>query len=360
MKGQAAVELVVILAVSLLVLFVIISISSQYLADLGSSKIIGEARNSVEDLAAAAKQVYYQGEGAKQQVFVTVPEGVNPSRTGIGNRTIDINVLGTDVIATTDFDVRGKIPTTPGGYTLWVTAKKGYVLIGTVSLSVNPSFLSIHFFSKNESQFSQSSLTFTNEGDLGSDVELHLDFPAGDVNVSLSNPADAGFSLLPSASKGVLLNFTVAENAFGTYSGRLRANASNGDELYVDIIVDVTSRICTNVSCPAAGGANCTPKYAVIETFNDSTYTNFKEIFETSENVIISGSGWQTSSNVTLDIKRPDGPSLPGYPILVGTDSQGSFSLQLNTAGAMTGTYTIFTNDSSIQRSTQFNITKCT
>lgn len=56
MREQTAVELVVVLAVSLLILFVIIS--SQYVGELSSSKAIAEARSTVDDLAVATRNVY--------------------------------------------------------------------------------------------------------------------------------------------------------------------------------------------------------------------------------------------------------------------------------------------------------------
>ncbi|QLJ52755.1 MAG: hypothetical protein Sv326_0580 [Candidatus Fermentimicrarchaeum limneticum] len=359
MKGQTAVELVVILAVSLLILFVILSLSAQYLGELSSSKSMAEARNGVDDLAAAAKQVYYQGEGAKQQVFVKIPEGTDAQKSGITNRTISLNVLGSDVVARTDFEIKGRIPTTPGGYSVWVNAKRGYVLIGTMSLSAEPGSLFVHFFSKNQSQSSQQSVVFKNDGESEMAAELNMEFPSGDVNVTFSNPSDTNFQLQPGESKEVLLDFNVAEGAFGSYGGMLYANSSNGDELAVNIIVDVTSQICTTPSCPSAG-MNCTPHYVVIETFNDSTYTNFKEIFDSSEYVTIGGSGWTPSSQITVDIKDPGGASVAGYPKLVTADQDGIFSEQWDTAGAITGTYTVHANDSTKKRSYAFDITACT
>jgi hypothetical protein len=361
MRGQAAVEWVVILAVSLIVLFIIISISSQYLSELTQSKINTDARNTVQDLADAAKQVYYQGEGSRRQVFITIPEGVNASRTGIWNRTINLNVLGTDFPVMTDFDVRGKIPTTPGGYTIWVTAERGYVLIGTISLNANPSSVYVHFFSQNQSQSSQSDVLFSNGGSSSINVNLTLNFASGNVSASLSNPADVGFPLNAGGSRDVLLNFSATANSFGSYAGTLYANASNGDELTVDIIVDVTSQICNaTTSCPPSGGGNCTPQYVVINTFNDSTYTAFKDVFDSSEYVSVGGSGWSPSSNITLNIISPSGSSVLGYPVLVATDSHGGFSQSWNTAGAGIGAYSVVANDSVNTRSTTFSITSCT
>jgi hypothetical protein len=358
MRGQTAVELVVILAVSLLILFVIISISSQYLGELSSSKAIAEARSSVDELANAARQVYYQGEGAKQQVFIKIPEGVNPERTGVFERAIAINVLGTDVVATTDFEVRGRIPTTPGGYAVWVTAKKGYVLIGTVSLTAEPSAVFLHFFSENETQSSSTSVVLRNDGEVELDVEINLTFPEGGVNVSLSNSSETSFHLVPGESKEVWLDVVVGRNIIGSFGGVLRANASNGDEVAVPIAVDVTSQSCLPPSCPAEG-VNCTPHYMVIETFNDTTYTVLKDIFDPSENVVISGSGWEAFSRVSVDIKNPGGVSVAGYPKLVEVDGEGVFTDTWNTAGSVVGVYTVRVNDSAKERFTTFNISGC-
>ncbi|NYZ76009.1 hypothetical protein H0N98_02050 [Candidatus Micrarchaeota archaeon] len=360
MRGQTAVEWVVMLAASLIVLFIIISISSQYLSELTQSKINTEARNTVEDLAYAAKQVYYQGEGSRMQVLITIPEGVNASKSGISNRAINLNVLGTDFPAIMDFDVRGRIPTKPGGYTVWVTAKKGYVLIGTTSLNANPNSIYVHFFSQNQSQSSQSDVFFSNDGDSNIDVNLTLNFPSGNVSVSLTNPSDTGFALTPSGSRDVLLNFSATANAYGSYSGTLYANASNGDELTVDIIVDVTSQVCTTTTQCQQPPPSCTASYLVIGTYNDSNYNYQKEVFGPSQYVTISGSGWTPSPQITLDLRNPGGSSVSGYPKLVAVSSQGAFSDQWNSVGAPLGVYTVIANDSIRQRNSTFSITTCT
>lgn len=51
--------------------------------------------------------------------FVRIPEGVQAERTGVQERAISINVLGTDVVARTDFKLRGSSHQTCG-YVVWV------------------------------------------------------------------------------------------------------------------------------------------------------------------------------------------------------------------------------------------------
>lgn len=359
MKGQEAVEWVVILAASLIILFIIISLSSNYLSQLSQTNINTQARNSAEDLAAAAKQVYYEGVGSTESVLITIPEGVNSNKSGvINNHTININVLGSDFPVTTEFVVEGSFPTTPGTYTVWVTAESGYVLIGTMNLSVNPTMLYIHFFSQNFSQSAQSGVNFSNGGNSNLTVNLTLNFPSGAVNASLSNPSDSGFTLTPSSSHQVLLNFSVAANAFGSYSGSVFANDSSGDKLTVGIIVDVTSQVCSNQTQYIPSGQNCTTSYLVIGTYNDSSYSYPKEAFNPSEYVTTSGSGWTAGEQVTVNIIGPGG-SVAGYPQPAYVNSTGWVSNQWNTQGAAIGSYTVQVNDSSSTRTSTFNITSC-
>jgi hypothetical protein len=191
-------------------------------------------------------------------------------------------------------------------------------------------------------------------------VNLTLNFPSGNVSVSLTNPTDTGFTLSPGGPRDVLLNFSITANAYGSYSGTLYANASNGDELTVDIIVDVTSQVCstTTTQCQQPP-LSCTPSYLVIGTYNDSNYNYQKEVFDPSQYITISGSGW-TPGYVTLNITGPGGSSMVGYPKVVSADSSGAVSDQWNTAGAASGAYSLTANDSTNTRTSTFSITGCT
>jgi hypothetical protein len=360
MKGQGAIELIIILAVSLIILFFIISISNQQVNQLTATKIRSEAKSTVDDLARAAKEVYYQGPGASKKVFVRIPEGIDPTKTIIANKTINLNVLGSDIPTRVDVDVQGSLPSIPGDYFVWVSALEGYVLIGTLSLNAEPSLLFVHFFVTNTSQNTQRDVKFSNSGNSSITVDLNLVWTPTQVNVSFSNPSDMHFLLAQGESKNVTLNIDAGSDAFGGYIGRIDANASNGDRLIVEIEVDVTPQTCpTGPPCGPTSG-NCTPQYIVTETFNDSSYQWHKEVFNPSENVTITGTGWNPSSYVTLDIKNPGGFSVVGYPKLVPTNSTGGFTDKWNTGGATTGTYTVYANDSTRTKTTSYDIITCT
>ena len=82
-RGQAAAELLVILAVSMAVLIAIYSYGSASMAELNRQKIVDEAQTSVNSLREAANDVYRQGLGAQKRVFYSVPSNVDESKSGI-------------------------------------------------------------------------------------------------------------------------------------------------------------------------------------------------------------------------------------------------------------------------------------
>jgi hypothetical protein len=360
MKGQGAIELIIILAVSLIILFFIISISNQQVNQLTATKIRSEAKSTVDDLARAAKEVYYQGPGASKKVFVRIPEGIDPTKTIIANKTINLNVLGSDIPTRVDVDVQGSLPSIPGDYFVWVSAFEGYVLIGTFSLNAEPSLLFVHFFANNVSQNSERDVKFINSGNSSITVDLNLFWTSNQVNVSFKNPSDIRFVLAQGESKNVTMKIDAGSDAFGDYIGKIDANASNGDKLIIEIEVDVTPQMCpTGPICGPVSG-NCTPHYVIIETFNDTSYSWHKDVFDSSENVTITGTGWDSSSYVTLDIKNPSGLSVVGYPKLVPTNLTGGFINRWNTGGAGTGTYTVYANDSVKTKTASYGIMQCT
>src|SRR3989344_2881046 len=89
-KGQAATELIIIMAVGLAILLSIFVLQQKTTTSVSAQFEMTKARALVEDIANAAEQVYQEGQGSKTKVFVTVPENVN-SITFSGN-SVSINL----------------------------------------------------------------------------------------------------------------------------------------------------------------------------------------------------------------------------------------------------------------------------
>ncbi|MFH1544479.1 MAG: hypothetical protein ABIE23_00085, partial [archaeon] len=236
MKGQSSIELIVIFAVSLIALGAIISISNSQMNTLNAQKQKQTALTSVNDLAEAVKDVYSQGPGAKKKVFFQVPGNVDASESGIGNKSIYLNVLGSDVIADTGIEVSGSIPTAKGGYWLWVTAGENYVIIGTSSITLsNNSFYVSMLQDSNETV----QLGITNNGSSDVNIGIEPEWTNSEVTLVLS---DTNFTVIASDTNTIDLNFSSSSTAVGNYTGNLVIDVNYGsstERIIVPINVEV-------------------------------------------------------------------------------------------------------------------------
>jgi len=222
MKGQSSIELIIIFAVSLIALLSIIALANSNVSGLNVQREKDDALTSVNELAQAVKDVYSQGPGAKKLVFIKIPNGTDPIKTLISNRTININVSGSDIFASTEVDVYGSLPTQVGGYWLWVTSAENFVRIGSTSIQLS---LQSIYTQMLQSTTKTESITVTNIGESSIDFSLSKDWNNTAVTLSLS---DSIFSLAPNESRTIDLNFTASSSAIGNYVGALNIIGTYG------------------------------------------------------------------------------------------------------------------------------------
>ncbi|MEK6957902.1 MAG: hypothetical protein AABW99_02920 [archaeon] len=125
-KAQASVELLIILAVSLIAILAIYSVSNQSIVDARLQGEVLTAQSSLDSLAGAAKDVFVQGEGAKKQVYFFVPKGVDQAKSGIYSDSFVLNVFGSDLYSKSGVTLSGSIPTTEGGHYVTIEAKDDF------------------------------------------------------------------------------------------------------------------------------------------------------------------------------------------------------------------------------------------
>ncbi|MBM3229024.1 hypothetical protein FJZ26_01205, partial [Candidatus Parvarchaeota archaeon] len=131
-----------IFAVCLVAFTAFLALGNYYFGSLNLQKEVEDAQSSTRELAGASDWVYSQGLGAKRLVYITIPPGIDNNNRWVGkppsNATdntssteINIRVYNTDVFSTTRAPVRGSLPTSPGGYWVWVESFGDFVLVGT-------------------------------------------------------------------------------------------------------------------------------------------------------------------------------------------------------------------------------------
>ena len=219
-KGQSSVELLIIMAVSLVVLAAVFSYSSQSMIELNNQKLIDTAQTSVETLAAAANDVYYQGVGARKKVYYIVPNNVDESKSGIEADSFVLNILDSDVYASAEVPVTGTLPTAVGGHWVWITAYEGYVFIGTENISVDKTS---SYVTLSQSDSEEDSITITNEGASTAEIFLVATWLHSDVTLGLGIE---NFSLAAGADQNVTLAYASNATAVGNYAGTLSIGAA--------------------------------------------------------------------------------------------------------------------------------------
>lgn len=147
-RGQASVESIAIMGISLLILVTFFVLAANLLSDMNVRQGRDDARRAVQSLAAAADTAFAQGDGASQVVLINLPPNTvfGASKTFIGRpasqpnspaSTININVDGTDVYAITKAPLTGSFPGSIGGFELIVISRGSYVEIAPHIFDVN-------------------------------------------------------------------------------------------------------------------------------------------------------------------------------------------------------------------------------
>lgn len=130
-RGQAAVELIVILAMGLIIMLVILKYSQEVSLSSSGRFESTKAKSLINDLADAAELVYQQGFGSRTKLYVMVPDNVQ--KTNVSGRTISMRLSAggkdNDVFRNLDFAVTGSIPKGAGNYWIYVESKGDFVEI---------------------------------------------------------------------------------------------------------------------------------------------------------------------------------------------------------------------------------------
>jgi len=236
--GQSSVELLLVLAVTVLVLTVFILLSQQKLGDVSTLKEQNDAKNAVQDISAAAKEVYSQGEGARKQVYVYIPSNYDPLNSSIANRSIRLSVRGTDYNAAEDFYVHGNWPGTPGGHYVWVTSEGSRVRIGIGMFSLSDDYIYI-LMERNTT----TNRSFSVENEWNTSLSMTPALHWANSNVTITMSPSSQFQLAIGNSGNMLLTVFADASAVGFYNGDVELIAvdanGNTESIRVPVVVEV-------------------------------------------------------------------------------------------------------------------------
>lgn len=339
-RGQSSVELLLLLAVSMVVIIAIFSYSQQSLRDMDQQRQMDIAQQSVNRLRDAVNDVYAQGVGAKKTILFVVPNDVTASLSGVMNgNSIVLHVIDSDVYALTNATLLGNIPTESGGYEIVLTAFENYVKIGTANLDVNKSS---SYVTLQAAQSTSDSILVTNVGTQDANVTLSTSWSPTDVNLNVSPTT---FSLTANQSQVVSITYSANASAGGSYTGSLLIMAdfvSDDDEnislpLSAEVLTNDTntSKLLLFPATIAYSAQSNDVDVEVIQACNDDTSTLSNIVFSNGGTIAswISSiatiaslsAGSCTDKNVTITV--PPAQSAGVYTgTITGTDNSGSGS----------------------------------
>jgi uncharacterized protein (UPF0333 family) len=131
-RGQTSVEITVIIGGLLLVFLAFFAVNSDISSTFNSRFSNDKLVVALEDIGQAAEMVYLQGEGAKTEVFISVPNNVQSS--GVSDQTLTFYtypITDSDnyhpVYRILDFNVSGTLPNMSGNYLVSVESYGSYV-----------------------------------------------------------------------------------------------------------------------------------------------------------------------------------------------------------------------------------------
>jgi hypothetical protein len=225
--GQTSVEFISVFSIALFMLLIFTVISQSNAIELKQTKIRGEAKNTVEDLAAAAGEVYTQGEGAKKSVLITIPPGYEYEDSFVSNKSIKLRILGNDYVETTGFDVYGSLPNSVGKHVVWVESVGSSVRVGNASIRIHQAALSI-LMNRNETK----TATFDVENIGQEDVNVTLSFSWPHSEVGL-NSDYLSFSLVKGRKKQISIIVDTDSKAVGYYSGKIDVKAETRESMEI-------------------------------------------------------------------------------------------------------------------------------
>jgi hypothetical protein len=232
-RAQLTVEFLLILAIMLVVLGAFIYLSQTSESGVLQTKTKNQAERTLEDLSAAAKEVYTQGKGASKQVYITIPEGFEPKESFIANKSIKIRVSGNDFLETERFDLHGTLPASAGNHWVWVISEGNSVRIGYAMMEI-----------------SRSSIILSMEPGQSRSIGLSLkNIWPSQINVSLSKDMDSEIDLMISPieaeidsglPKSIALTFSSQNGTVGVFTGSLQIESTDGSIVeYITVPITV-------------------------------------------------------------------------------------------------------------------------
>lgn len=237
-RGQSSVELLMVLAMSLVILTALVSFTTEHVSNLQKEQSISLARDTISRLAREIDYTYLSGPNHVKEIVLSFPEGIDPSLSTIQNNSLTLHAYGTDLSASTISNVQGTLPTTAGQHRIRIHSFDEYVVISLVSLLSDADSLYVPMARDTNVN---KTITFTNYNTSSVNADFNISWSHSLTSVSVS-PSTHNFA--PGEQYSVTLSFAAQGSALGNYVGYLNVHSTDGsttEQLTIPLNVEVFS-----------------------------------------------------------------------------------------------------------------------
>lgn len=129
LKGQAAIELLMVVGIALALSLPFISAAQESMFDLRSSSQVVELQNSMDRFENAAKTVNAAGEPARRTIEMNIPQLVSETYHLDNALVYEMRTEdgATNISRQFDFNLAGEVPDSPGAHIVQLRASDGDV-----------------------------------------------------------------------------------------------------------------------------------------------------------------------------------------------------------------------------------------
>ncbi|MFA5126134.1 MAG: hypothetical protein WC462_03980 [archaeon] len=301
-QGQTTIELLIILAASLVALGIIYYLYSEQVYFSVEAQELATAKSTIERMVNAANSVYISGAGSKARVLINIDSSFDMDNSNIVGRSILIRLSdGTDIAGSADVNLSGS----------WKKFDDQYVLDGYyATLVFDGNIVNIYYddFELSNESIYVSALQGTTISKYFSVRNLSVDTAYFLVSNNFSHnpfaelsidPSDVYFSLTNNESRVIDFNIILDDSSSGNYAGSIEIIGEISDG-----VSDSNFTKYVNVSVESFLEMNdllIYPKTTSFTTIPDSNVTKSFSVCNSSS-TDISGISWSRDSNVDANM----------------------------------------------------------
>src|SRR5438445_7250626 len=229
MKGQMALEFMIVISVGLLLL---VPIAFYGFSSYNDNVKVSLATNAVSAITNNVDKIYSFGPGSETTVTLTMPDGINLNKTNIAGKVATIGVQlsnggTTEITSRSKTLMIGYLPNSSGIFKVKLRdLRNGSVQVGEI-LRGTPNVINKVISPNNPEIFTLSNEAPSTFGNVNN-ITLVAEGRVADIINNLS--PNSIFSLPPSTD--IRINFKNSVPS-GTYDGMIFVNSSNGGEVQV-------------------------------------------------------------------------------------------------------------------------------